>query len=97
MPGTMSTSLARNISQRKKDEQKIRIRDHALQSSINSVCLTDLQGSLFYVNPAFVYKTGHTSPEEVLGRNIRELAQDTHRADEIFAILQKHGSWTCIP
>ena len=86
-------SLARDISRRKADEEKIHIMDMALRSSINSICLTDLEGTIFYANPAFASRTGYSDPGEVEGMPIRELSGDKDKSDQLLELIKERGSW----
>ena len=47
-------SINKEITERKQLEQALRIKDSAIESSINAILLADLEGKLTYVNPAFL-------------------------------------------
>jgi len=49
----------------------------ALESADDSVIITDAEGALLWVNPAFTETTGYT-PEEAIGRTPRILKSGTH-------------------
>jgi len=56
-------------------EDGLRLRDRAIESSVNAICITDNRAPdnpIVYVNPAFERITGYSS-EEVMGRNARLL------------------------
>ena len=61
-----------DISERRRSEAALRLRDRALQASLNAIIITDLEGNIEYANPAFEKITGYTI-EETLGRNCRFL------------------------
>lgn len=66
---------SRDISKRKLSEEKLRLFERALHSSINAIAITDTQAPdnpVVYVNPAFETMTGY-SAEEVVGQNLRFL------------------------
>ncbi|MEZ4772643.1 MAG: PAS domain S-box protein [Bacteroidia bacterium] len=68
-------SVARDVTQQKKNEESMRIRDRAMWSSSNGLLITDPNqedNPIIYVNPAFEKISGYTR-EEVLGRNCRFL------------------------
>lgn len=66
---------SRDISKRKRSEEKLILFERALHSSINAIAITDTQAPdnpVVYVNPAFERMTGY-SAEEVVGKNLRFL------------------------
>jgi len=64
-------------TERKLVEEKIRKLSQAVEQSPASVVITDLSGSIEYVNPKFVRVTGY-SVEEVVGKNPRILKSGNH-------------------
>ena len=64
--------LGVDITERKQAEENLRLRDRALQASVNAIVITDLEGTVEYVNPAFEKITGYTLTE-ACGRNCRFL------------------------
>ncbi len=73
---------------RRREEELIRLR-LAVEQSANSVVITNLDGSIEYVNPAFTRMTGYTAAEAV-GRNPRLLKSGCQ--DEAFY----HDLWTTL-
>lgn len=70
----------RDITRQMRQDEALRLRDRALESSINAIVITDCQQvdhPVIYVNPAFERMTGY-SAAEVLGRNCRLLQGDDH-------------------
>jgi diguanylate cyclase (GGDEF)-like protein/PAS domain S-box-containing protein len=65
-----------DISERRASEEILRLRNRALEASINAIMITDAGGMIEYVNPAFERITGY-SLSEVLRRHFRFL----HRND----------------
>ncbi len=65
-------SVARDISERKKNEEKILQLSLAVEQSPASIVITDPEGAIEYVNKKFTEVTGYTV-EEVLGMNPRIL------------------------
>lgn len=63
-----------NITERLIAEDTLRLHSAALNSSVNAVVITDLQGTIEWANPAFANLTGYTI-EEVVGKNPRDLVR----------------------
>src|ERR687893_134922 len=83
-----------NITERKKAEEALRLRDRAITASSNGIVITapnQPDNPIIYVNPAFERMTGY-SAQEALGRNCRFL-QGTEREqpalEELRAALQE--------
>ncbi|MBI5282644.1 MAG: PAS domain S-box protein [Candidatus Solibacter usitatus] len=74
-------SAVRDITERKRTEAERERLMTAIQQSGEAVLITDREGTIEYVNPAFTQITGY-SGEEVLGRNSRILQSGKH--DELF-------------
>jgi sigma-B regulation protein RsbU (phosphoserine phosphatase) len=60
--------VLRDISDRKRAEEHLQRLSSAVEQTADSVLITDVNGTIEYVNPAFEATTGYTKPE-VLGRN----------------------------
>ncbi len=81
---THFVGIKQDISSRKEAEEKLRLWQRALESSVNAITIIDANHKDFpyvYVNPAFERITGY-SAEEALGRNGRFLQnQDTDQPE----------------
>ncbi|HSB75057.1 MAG TPA: PAS domain S-box protein, partial [Terriglobales bacterium] len=62
----------RDVTERRRWEEKLRKLSSAVEQSADVVVITDREGTIEYVNPAFQKLTGY-GPDEVLGRNPRLL------------------------
>ncbi len=79
--------------ERKKIQEALWIKDRVIESSINPIAITDLQGKLTYVNNAFLKLWEYESIEDVVGRAIKEF---WHKTDETLWITEtvfSGGSW----
>ena len=60
-----------------RSEQKLLLQSTALETAANAVVITDTEGIILWVNPAFVALTGYTS-EEAIGKTPRLLKSGQH-------------------
>nr|WP_241696948.1 PAS domain S-box protein [Mariprofundus sp. KV] len=67
LPNGMWLGFVRNISERKQAEEKIRRYSEAMEQSGEAIMITDLQGTIEYINPSFSEMTGY-SEQEALGQ-----------------------------
>lgn len=74
-------SEAENRRARRAAEDQLRLRSAALEAAANAIVITDRDGEILWVNPAFSQHTGY-SLEEVRGRNPRLLKSG--QQDEAF-------------
>lgn len=65
--------VAHDITRRKQVEEELRKLSRAVEQSANSIVITDLQGKIEFVNPAFCQSSGYFF-EEVVGKNSRLLS-----------------------
>ncbi len=89
-------SLIANIIERKTAEAERALLATALEQSAESVVITDVHGTITYVNPAFETITGY-SREEAIGKNPRILKSgkmDERHYDAMWKTLQGGEVWT---
>ena len=72
--------VVRDISERKKAEEETQKLSRAITQSTASIVITDTNGTIEYVNPAFTTVSGYTR-EEALGNNPRVLKSGVHDAE----------------
>jgi len=70
-------ALRRQMEERERAEAQMRLQAAALDSSANAIVITDREGVIRYVNPAFTALTGYT-PAEALGQTPRLLKSGAH-------------------
>ncbi len=86
-------AFIRDITERKHANEKLRIKDSAIESSINAITFLDLQNNLTYVNRSFLELLGYDDVKEVLGRSATEFLQDKNNFLAQVKKLYKKGSW----
>jgi PAS domain S-box-containing protein len=75
-PSILSGTV-QDITQRKQDEAAMRLQSAALNAAANAIVITDLNGIIQWVNPAFCELTGYTATEAI-GKNQRALVKSGH-------------------
>ncbi len=83
-----------DITGRMNSEKELKIKDFAIESSINALAISDLDGNLTYVNPSFLSLWGYTDSEDVIGKNVVSFWQTSGAAADVIEILKSHGTWT---
>ena len=86
-------SLGRDITEQKTAEAELRIKDSAVTSSINAIALADLDGTLTYVNPAFLQLWQYNDYAEVVGKSVLEFWQSRKTAAQIVETLHQGKAW----
>jgi diguanylate cyclase (GGDEF)-like protein/PAS domain S-box-containing protein len=87
--------LSRDISERKRAEEKLRLAATVFANSYGGVMITDAENVIVDVNPAFTRFTGYTK-EEVVGKHPNILAsgrQSPAFYTELWETLKKHDYW----
>lgn len=70
--GVIFTNIIRDLTIRKEAEEQLRLQSVALESAANGIVITDRNGNIQWVNPAFTKMTGYNA-DEVHGKNPRIL------------------------
>ena len=74
--------------------RELRMKDDALESSINAVGIIDLEGRLIYVNPSLLSLWRYDSEGEVMGRIAAETFWESPKdVQEIIEALTSKGYW----
>jgi PAS domain S-box-containing protein len=60
--------ILQDVTERKRSEEELRLKDSAVESSISGIGITDLEGRLVYVNDSLVRMWGYEDRREILGR-----------------------------
>jgi PAS domain S-box-containing protein len=87
--------IVRDISERRQSEQRLHMQDAALNAAANAIAITDPQGTILWINPAFTTLTGYTR-EEIIGTNPRVLKSGEHDAAfyaELWRTIKAGNIW----
>jgi len=83
-----------DITERTLAEKALRLRNVAIESSINGVAFVDLEGNLFYANDSFLKLWGYNDEKQVLGKPAVGFWADVSKAAEIREVVNIKGGWT---
>ncbi len=83
LPDGNIMALATDVTENAKIRKELRMKEHAIASSISGMGITDLEGRVVYVNKALCNMWGAASEEEMLGRKVQDMFEGT----QVFEIL----------
>ncbi len=87
--------IYRDISERKRAEEQLSMLSRAMEQSPASIVITDMNGTIEYVNARFVQVTGYTA-EEAIGRNPRLLSsgqEPREKYAQLWSTITSGGEW----
>ena len=87
--------FARDITERRNFEARLRLQSAALEAADNALVITDREGKILWVNPGFSRLTGYPS-QEAIGQNPRVLKSGKHSKDfykEMWDTVQEGNVW----
>lgn len=82
-----------DITERKRAELALLIRDHAISSSINAIAILDLDYRITYVNQSLLRLMGYHHEQEFMGRTIADFVSSFHRFAIVREAIERNGSW----
>lgn len=94
-PAFQHIAVVEDISQRREEEQKLRLNAKVISSAMEGIVVTDSAGSIVDVNQAFCRLTGYQR-EEVLGETPRILKSEQQTPAfyiDMWQQLQQSGQW----
>ncbi|MEF8788039.1 MAG: PAS domain S-box protein, partial [Planctomycetota bacterium] len=86
-------AFLRDITERKKAEERLRIRDRAIQSSLNGIAIVDLDGNICSANPAALDMWGYEDTSALIGTQADALWNSHEKATDAFERAIEHGQW----
>ncbi|MFH1196124.1 MAG: PAS domain S-box protein [bacterium] len=93
--GTVARMLGTHtdITEQKLYEEALTIKDAAISSSIAAIAITDLKGSINYVNNSFLNLWGFSSSKGIIGRNTTEFWSDAGKIMDVIIELTTKHKW----
>ncbi|MEA3341189.1 MAG: adenylate/guanylate cyclase domain-containing protein, partial [Chloroflexota bacterium] len=87
--------LWHDVTEHRQAEEKLRQLSRAVEQSGSTIVITNLDGDIEFVNPAFTRVTGYT-PEETIGENTRILKSGEHPTEfyrELWDTIDRGEVW----
>jgi len=91
----LATRLNLTLDSMRRSAEALRLQATALESTANAIVITDRQGSIQWVNPAFTVLTGYTA-EEALGQEqsfLKSGAHDAHFYQTLWNTILSGAVW----
>ncbi len=82
-----------DITRMRQAFEELRLKDHAIASSINAIAFGDLEGRVTYVNEAFLRLWGGNDASEVIGRSVFTFASSEQEIERILGLVFADGNW----
>ncbi len=82
-----------DIAERKKMEENLKMKDSAMESSINAIAISDLDGNLTYVNSSFIEMWGYETSQEIIGEKAVKFWRNEEEAREVIYALKEKGEY----
>ncbi len=82
-----------DITNQKKIEEDMRVKDYAIRSSINAIAITNSVGNVSYVNPSFLKMWGYYNDKEVIGKPIVKFWQMKGQYMKVMDAMVNEGGW----
>ncbi len=90
---TGAVLIFRDITERKKAEEELNIKDIAFCASLSAQSIADKNGIIYLVNPAFIELWGYSSSEEAIGNSVGSFFFNSNDVEPILKALTETGQW----
>ncbi|WP_207681422.1 ATP-binding response regulator [Desulfonema magnum] len=88
------SELNSSLTKQEQLNEKLKIKEYAIASSINGIAFADLDGNLTYVNQSFLDMWGYDSEEEVLGKSATKFWNSEYNGLEVIKKLYYKNKWS---
>jgi PAS domain S-box-containing protein len=82
-----------DITERKRMEEDLRIKEDAIENSLSAVAMYDVEGKITYANQAFMKLWGWDKKEELLGKSYWMFFKSDEVVKDIAGAMIKRQSW----
>lgn len=86
-------SSGEDVTEYKKSEEKMRVRNVAMDSSLTAIIISNPQGYITYINSAFMKLWGFSNENEILGKSVQSLGISDETASCIISELLSSRGW----
>lgn len=86
--------IATDITEKKKLEEQLKLKNYALEYSPNAIAMADFNGNVIYVNESMVKLFGYENKTEVLGKHISTLSSDANHPELVLKMLKEGKVFT---
>jgi len=91
--GDLMVVFLQDITERRRVEQDLKIKNYAIETSINGIAISDMRGIITYVNKAYVAMLGFDRADEILGRTLTDFSESDQAAHAVREALRNNGGW----
>lgn len=86
-----SVGILRDITEQKERETMLRRYQYVYESALSGIAITDLDGKLIDVNPAFLDMWGYDNEDDVIGRPATDMWDDPEQAMSVLETITEQG------
>ena len=84
----------RDVTESKRADEALRIRDIAIESSINGIAICEPNGIITYVNPSLLTMLDYETKDEVIRRSIMDFwLEADHGRSKMLRMIQSTAGW----
>ncbi|MBN1500632.1 MAG: PAS domain-containing protein [Spirochaetes bacterium] len=87
------TMLMQDITSGIYFQKDLRIKNHAIESAVTGIILSNSYGRIFFANNTFLNMWKYNSESEIKGRSLIDLLDNTKDKEFIVETILKKGSW----